>query len=564
MLPLNCDHRQVIEMIKLTKIAGALMLLVGSVGAAHATSQNAIIAGEVDLQIFKDAATPSFVESAIYNSRLGVTVVKVDADYTVGAHEWLSSLGLNYEWDKQYRREIASSVDAYRGIVQSQTNNFTDPRLAEQVELSSQLNNMLEGMSYQRTRSSNVSVLLMDVGTLPHEDVVFSGGYSFVSSPVVPERLPSDYADYTGQSVNQCVSGHGLSMAGIIGATQNNQYGITGIANAPLYMGRIMQTNCDNPAAPYDYGSLLDLADGLVAASDGVEAAIPVPDVVYVGLSVEGACPSYLQNGINRLTDKGIIVVAPSGNNGGQVSGYSPANCTGVVVAGAHTELGDSSPYSNTGGQVDVTALGARLTTLKNGGYGVVDSTDAAAAAVTGYAALIKQQFPLITQEKAEYILKKSTNHYPESSGCTTQCGSGMVNVLNGIKMAEKLIDPRIDVSHSFVRPGEAACEVSNEFSALAQVMDTCNALRADVKVSYLTGENPVEYKIKAFYRPLGVADWLPLNKELSPKVANDTLALPDMKMGDNTYAIAACDGDDCPFIQIIAKSNILYPAGCN
>lgn len=550
-------------MMNLTKIASVLLLLVGSTGAAYAASQNAIVTGEVDLQSFDQALAP-FVISATYNPRLGVTVVKVDTDAKADAQSLFDGMGLSYEWDREYRRDIAPSTDVYRGAVQSQSNKFTDPRLAEQTELSSQLNNMLDGMNYQRVRTGDTNVLLMDVGALPHEDVVFSGGYSFVSEPVVTERLPSDYADYTGQSVGQCVSGHGLTMAGIIGATQNNQFGIAGVANAYLYMGRVMQTNCDNPSAPFDYGTLLDLADGLVAASDGVDAAIPIPDVVYIGLSVAGACPSYLQNGINRLNDKGVIVVAPAGNDGIQVSGFSPANCTGVVVVGAHTEQADSSAYSNTGGQVDVTALGARLTTLKNGGYGVIDSTDAAAAAVAGYAALIKEQFPLITSDKAEYILKKSSNPYPTGSGCTTQCGSGMVSVLKGLKMAEKLIDPKITFSHAFVRPADTACEVSNEFSSLSTVMDTCNALRADVKVNYATGDNPVDYKIKAFYRPVGTASWLPLNNELAPKAANEVLAMPNTKLDDDAYGVAACDGDDCPFVQTVFKSNIVYPAGCN
>lgn len=550
-------------MMNLTKIASVLLLGVGLTGAAHAAAQSAIIKGEVDLRSFKQEPAP-FVTSVTYNPRLGVTVVKVEADAKADAQRLFDAMGLSYEWDREYRREIVPAADVYRGAVQSQANKFTDPRLAEQIELSSQLNNMLDGMNYQRVRTGDTSVLLMDVGALPHEDVVFSGGYSFVSEPVVTERLPSDYADYTGQSVGQCVSGHGLTMAGIIGATQNNQFGITGVANTHLYMGRVMQTNCDNPSAPFDYGTLLDLADGLVAASDGVDAAIPIPDVVYIGLSVAGACPSYLQNGINRLSDKGVIVVVPAGNDGIQVSGFSPANCTGVVVVGSHTEQADSSAYSNTGGQVDVTALGARLTTLRNGGYGVIDSTDAAAAAAAGYAALIKEQFPLISSDKAEYILKKSSNPYPADSSCTTQCGSGMVSVLKGLKMAEKLIDPKITFSHAFVRPTDTACEVSNEFSSLGTVMDTCNALRADVRVNYSTGENPVDYKIKAFYRPVGTANWLPLNKELAPKAANEVLALPNTKLDDDAYGVAACDGDDCPFVQTVFKSNIVYPAGCN
>ena len=264
---------------------------------------------------------------------------------------------------------------------------YDDPYLISQPELASPYNRVIEGIESQRDKRKKVKVVILDTGARAHEDIVYQGGYSMTT--LFEQNESDDYTDLTimedpanpDVGTLECYSGHGNQMAGVVGATQNNGKGIAGIADVDLYMGRVMSTDC---TTMQDVGSLSDLYLGLTWATGSYSNnEIPKPDFVNVSLAAESVCPGFIQEAIDVLVEQGTTVVVSAGNYGDSVAKYAPANCQNVIVVGSHGHDGIPSTFSNSGDQVDITAIGHRLTTTGENGYYVYEGTSSAAAAVT-------------------------------------------------------------------------------------------------------------------------------------------------------------------------------------
>ena len=107
---------------------------------------------------------------------------------------------------------------------------------------------------------------------------------------------------------------------------------------------------------------------------------------------------------VTETIANGSTVVVAAGNDAGNVSGYSPGNCAGVITVGATRITGGIAYYSNFGAQVDVTAPGGNqqlgttsgvLSTINSGqrtpesaAYGWMQGTSMACPHVSGVAAL--------------------------------------------------------------------------------------------------------------------------------------------------------------------------------
>lgn len=445
---------------------------------------------------------------------------------------------------------------------------YDDPYLISQPELSSPYNRIVEGIESQRDKRSKVKVVVLDTGARAHEDLVYKGGYSMTT--MFGQSESDNYTDFTVMedpsnpdiTTLECYSGHGNQMSGIIGATQNNGKGIAGIADVDLYMGRVMSTDCTTME---DVGSLSDLYLGLTWASgDYSNNEIPTPDIVNVSLASESVCPGFIQEAIDVLVDKGATVVVSAGNYGDSVAKYAPANCQNVIVVGAHGHDGIPSTFSNSGDQVDVTAIGHRLTTTADNSYYTFEGTSSATAAVTGILAVIKENFPDATPAQLEEVLKKTANGYVEDT-CGVNCGDGMVDLYSALRSAERILDPSITFSHAF--DDSEDCEVTREVEALSEHMNVCNALTANITTNY--GEY-VDYNFKLLRRELGSIDWVSSTNVLKQVTSQDDevrISILNADIDQYEYAVSACDGDaekgDCPVTFELDSSTVVYPSFC-
>lgn len=513
----------------------------------------------------------------------GYVKIVMNEEGSSDVRQQLDSAGVFYEFDAQISRGPVDIQDYPVGDSPSSLTNsdaVADPLQSMQTELLSTLNNALAGMQNQRKVTGDadrrVKVLLMDTGSLPHEDVSFKGGYSFVASPSA-SRQPHDYEDYTGTTA--CRSGHGLAMAGIVGAGQYNNVGVTGIVNADLYMARVLETNCSS-GAPVDSGVLSDIAAALASVSKpNGPSGIPVPDVINISLAAEVPCPVFLQNSINAAVAAGAVVVVSAGNKGGLVASQAPANCQNVITVAAHTTTpGQLESYSNYGSELDVSVLGRRYTTVQSNTYGYVDGTSGAAAAVSGLAALLKQQYPSATPAQVELILKEGATAYPAGGSCTTLCGKGMVDFPQSMTIADQLLDPKIAFRHGFHETaGDTSgnCKVNSEQFALSSSFDSCSALVSSIDTHFTEFPNPVKYKVDLRKRRVGLSTWdistgVSSVKQYDPDMNKDALPLFNPDTSNYEYAMIPCltkkNGEvSCPsqFAVPLVPDNIVKPANC-
>lgn len=521
----------------------------------------------------------------------GYVKIVMDEASALDVRQQLDSARVPYELDAEVLRapidvQDFSAADA-GPLSQVQAAATADPLQSMQTELFSSLNNALLGMQNQRKVTGEadrrVKVLIMDTGSLPHEDVSFKGGYSFVLSPRksplpnAPVRQPHDYEDYTIDS--SCRSGHGLAMAGIVAAGQYNKVGITGVANADLYMARVVETECASGKA-VDKGELSDLAAALASVSKANgPSGIPVPDVINISLAAEVPCPVFLQNSINAAVSAGAVVVVSAGNNAGLSAAQAPANCQNVITVAAHsTTPGSLAPYSNYGAEVDVAVLGLRYTTVHDNTYGYVEGTSGAAAAVSGLAALLKQQYPNATPAQIELILKEGATPYPAGGACTTLCGKGMVDFPLSMTIADHLLDPKITFRHGFHETsGDTSgnCKINSEQFALSTAFDSCSALVSKIDTHFTEFPNPLKYKVDLRKRRVGLSTWdistgVTSVTQYDPDMNKDALPLFNPDTSNYEYAMIPCftkkNGSvSCPsqFVTPLDPASIVKPANC-
>lgn len=296
---------------------------------------------------------------------------------------------------------------------------------------------------------SGVVVAVIDTGITTHSDL--SGqtvaGYDFISDSTAArdgngrDSNPADQGDWYGSS--DCGDGrsansswHGTHVAGTIAATTNNSKGVAGVAfNAKIQPVRVLG-RCG--------GSLADISDAVIWASGGSVQGVPANEtpakVINLSLGGSGSCSSTYQSAFNAARQRGTVSIIAAGNSNTNVSGFQPANCSGVVAVAASDREGNRASYSNYGNGIDVTAPGGEtavsgngvLSTLNSGtttpgseSYAYYQGTSMATPHVAGLAALILAKANK-TPDEIETLLKNNVRALPGS--CSGGCGAGLVD----------------------------------------------------------------------------------------------------------------------------------------
>jgi thermitase len=167
-------------------------------------------------------------------------------------------------------------------------------------------------------------------------------------------------------------------MAGVIGAAENNGYGIAGLAPA----ARIVSIPiCTSKGGAGGQCTIYQMLQGFDRAYDA-EAAI-------VNLSLSGPPNPLLARGVARLEELGLVVVAAAGNEGHEERRY-PAAYPSVVGVGAVDRDGRLFRSSNRGAWVELNAPGVEvLSTVPGSAFAFGSGTSLAAAHVTGSLAVL-------------------------------------------------------------------------------------------------------------------------------------------------------------------------------
>lgn len=349
------------------------------------------------------------------------------------------------------------------------------------------LDDYVGGWHYLGTNdNSNVSVAVLDTGgllsKLSHDDIgqeFFNGvqaisGYSGPLKIIQGSSVPS--AVYTAVATGRIIDqvGHGLHVAGIIGATHNNNIGITGaLPNSNIYHKKVfppiiephscksagstvnyLLTNGEIGKNPFwgDTNSILVAQAIMLAVNNSI-------DVINMSLGTDprGIPQDFvLQNAINYArtfgrNGKGTVIVAAAGNSARPVirdygppkNGMFPAGCDNVIAVAASDENDKLAFFSNYGQEIDVAAPGTNIwstvldkTYIPKYGYDTCaqgtdqdnvflykfrchdyesfSGTSMAAPLVAGVAALILSKAPHLTSDEVEQIIKDSAYRAPD------------------------------------------------------------------------------------------------------------------------------------------------------
>lgn len=220
---------------------------------------------------------------------------------------------------------------------------------------------------------------------------------------------------------------HGTRINGIINATTNNSFGISGIG-------------WGYPIKTYHYWVLSDCGGTLSNLILGINAAtndsIYGKTVINISEGTQlGTCPQSLQDAINGASAKGIPVVVAAGNFNSDVSTTYPANCQNVIAVAATGRYGGRAWYSNYGSAIALAAPGGDTNHGANPSNGIysansafdyAEGTSFSAPQVTAAIAVMMTLNPSLTTDQILNVLKTTARSFPASC---SGCGAGILNI---------------------------------------------------------------------------------------------------------------------------------------
>lgn len=224
----------------------------------------------------------------------------------------------------------------------------------------------------------NVKIAVIDSGISPHDDLSISGGYSAVS-------YTSSYKDDNG---------HGTHVAGIIGA-KHNGYGIDGIApEAQIYAVKALDQNGSGDLQGLLKGIDWSIANGM--------------DIVNMSLGTSSDS-QILHDAMDKAYEKGVLLVAASGNEGNGKPVNYPAAYSSVVAVSATNQHNQLATFSTTGNQVEFSAPGTDITsTYLHQYYATGSGTSQATPHAAAMFALLKQRDPGNTNVQLRALMQKN------------------------------------------------------------------------------------------------------------------------------------------------------------
>jgi subtilisin family serine protease len=247
--------------------------------------------------------------------------------------------------------------------------------------------------------SSQVAVAVIDEGVqLNHADLNLHP-QSWNASDDTPDGSP------TGS--------HGTACAGIIGARLDNGQGVAGAAGGTRIMAIATATWAD-----------VDIAEGLYFAADNGARIVSMSFGVYASWNMWDF--SLIQDALQYAVDKGLLLIAASGNENGPVARFPGSDARTLCVGGSNRSderkrIGDASSENwwgaSHGPDVDVVAPCLEMPTtdrLAAAGYSAGDyhdrfnGTSSATPLVAGIAALLLSARPSLTHVEARHLIEST------------------------------------------------------------------------------------------------------------------------------------------------------------
>ncbi len=255
--------------------------------------------------------------------------------------------------------------------------------------------------------ANSVIIAVIDTGIdYTHEDLAGKviKGYDFVNEDFDPKDD----------------NGHGTHVAGIAGAISNNGAGVAGVCPGCSLLAVKVIT-----------------ADGSGANSwiaNGIANAVSLGAKV-INLSLGGLDRSHtIELAVEQAYQRGVVVVAASGNDGGSVPLY-PAALPEVIAVGATDRYGDKASFSSYGNHLELAAPGQAIySTLPGNHYEAWNGTSMSSPHVAGLVGLLLSRNPDLTGEQVRQMLAATAQDLG-ASGRDAYFGYGRINVLSALTL---------------------------------------------------------------------------------------------------------------------------------
>jgi len=255
------------------------------------------------------------------------------------------------------------------------------------------------------------------------EDVVIAVLDSGVqlNHPDLQERLLQGYNVNDGSTNAADELGHGTHVAGIIGATVDNQEGIAGIT----WFNSVLPVKVLNNSGA---GSTYSVAQGIIWATDQGAKVINMSLGNY-------ASGDFLHEAIKYAYERDVVLVAATGNDNTNRPGY-PAAYPEVFAVGATTSSKERATFSNYGDYVDVVAPGDSIASTYTGGqYAALSGTSMASPHVAALAGLIRSVNPSLTNVEVMEIMRQTATDLGEP-GYDQYYGYGEIDAQKALSTA--------------------------------------------------------------------------------------------------------------------------------
>lgn len=222
-------------------------------------------------------------------------------------------------------------------------------------------------------------------------------------------------------SNSAATNGHGTHVAGIIGASANNGFGVAGIAPQATLVGyKVLGTSI--AGNPNYTGSITAFVDAIKEAqAQGIR-------IMNCSFGGAGALALELE-AMENATD--ILFVVSAGNYGNDLATmpeypacYYLNHSLVVAFVGKDGQLASDSNY---GGPTAIAAQGVAInSTVPYGLYGEKSGTSMATPVVTGVSALVLSKYPSLTPEQIKTVVVSNVTLMPSLNGKVSSMG--MVN----------------------------------------------------------------------------------------------------------------------------------------